>query len=96
MVWRRVGRECTSIRDADRYKAFCNSGTSSANRLLKNQVWGPTGDHRMLGTPNLFRRGDWFITVLTIQNTLRHLRRSEGLAENHRHINGLASDLLYH
>jgi len=34
------------------------------------------------------------MAVLTIQNPLRHLHRSEGQAESHRHINGQESDLL--
>jgi hypothetical protein len=38
-------------------RLFAGSCTSSANRLLENQVWETTGDHRMLGSPNLFRRG---------------------------------------
>ena len=36
------------------------------------------------------------MAVLTIQNPLRHLHRSEGQAESRHHINDLGSDLLDH
>jgi hypothetical protein len=56
----------------------------------------PNGVISCPGRQIYFVAGEWFMAVLTIQNPLRHLHRSEGQAENHHHINGLAADLLYH
>jgi len=60
------------------------------------RLGGPQGIIGCQGRQIYFAVGDWFMAVLTIQNTLRHLHRSKGQAESHRHINGLAADLLDH